>query len=122
MAMYTFGKAPTTRTGSRWGSCTGSNHHLVGDGDLFNHQVGKIGKNSHRLKSAQERGSLEILFGSLVYHTCHQRACGRTISWQGSRNQNRCLLRKYNETTHCHDLLHKSESLPRYPTNPFLSV
>src|SRR5258706_143276 len=78
MAMYTYGKAPTTRTGSRWGSCTGSNHHLVGDGDLFNHQVGKIGKNSHRLKSAQERGSLEILFCSLVYHTCHQRACGRT--------------------------------------------
>src|SRR5713101_4010296 len=79
MAVYTFGKAPTTRTGSRWGSCTGSNHHFVGDVDLFNHQVGKIGKNSHRLKSDQERGSLEILFCSLVYHTCHHRGCGRTI-------------------------------------------
>jgi hypothetical protein len=27
-----------------------------------------------------------------------------SIEWQGSRNQNRCLPRKYNETTYCHDL------------------
>src|SRR5438132_4994093 len=95
MAVYTFGKAPTTRTGSRWGSCTGSNHHLVGDVDLFNHQVGKIGKNSHRLKSDQEKGSLEILFCSLVYHTCHHRGCGRTVLWLipslADREDDQCL-------------------------------
>ncbi len=45
-----------------------SDRHDVGDADLFNDQVGKIGKNRHRLISDQEMVALEILFGPLFYH------------------------------------------------------
>jgi hypothetical protein len=44
------------------------NGHGIGDADLFNDQVGKIGKYRHRLILAQENVSLEILFGPLFYH------------------------------------------------------
>ena len=42
--------------------------HTVGEADLFNDQVGKIGKNRHRLILDQEMITLEILFGPLFYH------------------------------------------------------
>jgi len=45
-----------------------SDRHTVGDADLFNDQVGKIGKYRHRLILDQEMVSLEILFCSLFYH------------------------------------------------------
>ncbi len=45
-----------------------SDRHDVGDADLFNDQVGKIGKNRHRLILDQEMVALEILFCPLFYH------------------------------------------------------
>ena len=45
-----------------------SDRHTVGDADLFNEQVGKIGKYCHRLILDQEMGSVEILFCPLFYH------------------------------------------------------
>ncbi len=45
-----------------------SDRHTVGDADLFNDQVGKIGKYRHRLILDQEMVSLEILFCPLFYH------------------------------------------------------
>src|SRR6266571_5173010 len=68
MAVYTLTDCATTRTTSRWGSCMHSDRHTVGDADLFNDQVGKIGKNRHRLILDQEMGALEILFCPLFYH------------------------------------------------------
>src|SRR2546423_1843582 len=67
MAVYPFGKAPTTRTRSRWGSCTGGEHHVVGDADLFNDQVAKIGKNSHRLGSRNGFMGDFVLFFSIPH-------------------------------------------------------
>src|SRR6266568_8390354 len=68
MAVYRLTDCATTRTTSRWGSCMHSDRHTVGDADLFNDQVGKIGKNRHRLILDQEMGALEILFCPLFYH------------------------------------------------------
>src|SRR6266487_3559798 len=79
MAVYTLTDRATTRTTSRWGSCMHSDRHTVGDADLFNDQVGKIGKYRHKLILAQEMVVLEILFCPLFYHMYHHRACGRTI-------------------------------------------
>ena len=45
-----------------------SDRHTIGDADLFNDQVGKIGKNRHRLILDQEMVTLEILFCPLFYH------------------------------------------------------
>lgn len=45
-----------------------SDRHTVGDADLFNDEVGKIGKYRHRLILDQEMVAVEILFGPLFYH------------------------------------------------------
>jgi hypothetical protein len=68
MAVYALADRATTRTTSRWGNCMHSNRHTIGDADLFNDQVGKIGKNCHRLTLDQKMVALGILFCPLVYH------------------------------------------------------
>src|SRR5438876_5942545 len=52
------------------------NGHGIGDADLFNDQVGKIGKYRHRLTLAQENVLLEILFSPLFYHIAIIEAAG----------------------------------------------
>jgi hypothetical protein len=68
MAVYPLADRATTRTTSRWGSCMYSDRHTIGDADLFNDQVGKIGKYRHSLILDQKTVSLEILFCLLLYH------------------------------------------------------
>src|SRR6266700_1601878 len=68
MAVHALADRATAGATSRWTSCTHADRHIVGHIDLVNDQVGKIGKYRHRLILDQKTASLEILFGSLVYH------------------------------------------------------
>ena len=68
MAVHTLADRATTRTTSRWGSCMRRDRHPIGDANLFNDQVGKIGKYRHKLTLDQEMVVLEILFCPLFYH------------------------------------------------------
>ena len=88
MAVDTLTDRATTRTTSRWGSCMHSDCHTVGDADLFNDQVGKIGKNRHRLILDQEMVALEILFCPLFYHIAIIGAAEEPL--YGSKGQRTC--------------------------------
>src|SRR6266568_250500 len=68
MAVHALADRATAGTRSCCRCCMHRNGHGIGDADLFNDQVGKIGKYRHRLILAQENVSLEILFGPLFYH------------------------------------------------------
>src|SRR6266567_5247979 len=68
MAVHALADRATAGTRSCCRCCMHRHGHGIGDADLFNDQVGKIGKYRHRLILAQENVSLEILFGPLFYH------------------------------------------------------
>src|SRR5947209_3386952 len=68
MAVHALADRATAGTRSCCRCCMHRHGHGIGDADLFNEQVGKIGKYRHRLILAQENVSLEILFGPLFYH------------------------------------------------------
>src|SRR6266704_3626716 len=68
MAVHALADRATAGTRSCCRCCMHRHGHGIGDADLFNDQVGKIGKYRHRLILAQETVSLEILFGPLFYH------------------------------------------------------
>ena len=49
--------------------------------------------------------------------TTFSRKDGFPREWQGNQKQKRCLSKKCNETTHGHEMLRKSDSLPAYATD-----
>ena|SRR6266487_4055553 len=59
---------------------------IVLDTHLLKNKVGKVGTDGHWLTLDLENVSSEDLFGSVVHHISHQRACGRTRIWLKSHS------------------------------------
>lgn len=90
-----------------------SDRHTVGDADLFNDQVGKIGKNRHRLRLDQEM----VSFCSVLYFTTlpssrlrkNHNVAGLTHIVATESERDAHFMPKTETSTHGHVMLHKSD-------------